>query len=227
MNPSTLSEFLEALGTSHRTRQSRQGLSRITLMLKRLGLAVQPHCPMITVGGTNGKGSTVAALQSLAVHHGYRVGAFTSPHVCQFNERIAIQRVPASDAEIFEAFQKISAAQGDLELSYFDYSFLAARSLFEATPLDLIVWEVGIGGREDAVNVMSSQVSVVTSIAWDHMDILGDSLELIAFQKAGIFRHNCPAIFPNHLPQALEDEDRKSTRLNSSHSDRSRMPSSA
>ncbi len=155
-------------------------------MLSRLGYA--KHCPIITVAGTNGKGSSCHLLADYWRRRGKKVGLFTSPHLMRFNERIQINQQMAGDAEIAAAFQDIKNVQGDLELGYFHQVFLAAMLIFQDAQVDLLVLEVGIGGRLDAVNSVDADYVLITSIALDHTEILGEDREAIGFEKAGILR---------------------------------------
>jgi dihydrofolate synthase/folylpolyglutamate synthase len=155
---------------------------------------------VITVGGTNGKGSTVAFLEALLAADGRRVGSYTSPHLLRYNERVRIAGHEASDAALVDAFERIESARGDLGLTYFEFGTLAALLLFAEAGLDVAVLEVGLGGRLDAVNIVDADCAVVTSIDLDHVDYLGDTREKIGFEKAGIFRGGRPAICADPAP---------------------------
>ncbi len=154
----------------------------------------RPSCPVITVGGTNGKGSTVALLASLLRAAGWRDGSFTSPHLLRYNERISVAGVPATDAELIGAFERIEAARGTTTLTFFEYNTLAALDLFASAQVDVMLLEVGLGGRLDSVNLIDADVAVICSIGLDHRDWLGDSLEDIGREKAGILRAGRPAV---------------------------------
>ena len=167
-------------------------LERIKVVVERLNLDIS--FPIITVGGTNGKGSTCAILESIYKEAGYKVGCYTSPHFLYFNERIKIQADPVSDDLICEAFKKIESARKEISLTYFEYSTIAAMIIFADADLDIAILEVGLGGRLDAVNVFDSDCAIVTSIDLDHMDYLGHTREAIGFEKAGIYRANKIAI---------------------------------
>jgi dihydrofolate synthase/folylpolyglutamate synthase len=169
------------------------GLERVARVLGRTGWRGATQ-PVITVGGTNGKGSCVALLEALLGAGGYRVGAFTSPHLLDYRERIRIDGRWASEASLVAAFERIADAQGDDSLTFFEHNTLAALLVFETAAPDAIVLEVGLGGRLDAVNVVDADVAVVTSVGLDHMDWLGPDVEAIAREKAGIFRGGRPAI---------------------------------
>jgi dihydrofolate synthase/folylpolyglutamate synthase len=170
------------------------GLDRMRRTLQRLQWR-QPACPVITVGGTNGKGSTVALTLEILRAAGYRVGTFTSPHLIRYNERIVIDGREVSDASLVAAFERIDAARGDDTLTFFEFNTLAALLVFDTAGLDAIVLEVGLGGRLDSVNAVDADVAIVTSIALDHTDWLGPDVESIGREKAGIFRAGKPAIF--------------------------------
>lgn len=176
--------------------------SDVERMLKRLSLdTIAPQ--VITVAGTNGKGSVVAILEAIYHAAGYHVGAFTSPHLLRFNERIRIDCKEVGDQEIVEVFQKIEQASGDISLGYFQYAFLAALMLFKRQVLDVVILEVGIGGRYDAVNTVDSDLSVITQISYDHEAILGDQLSDIARQKAGIMRTGKPVVIADRAAQEV------------------------
>ena len=170
------------------------GLERLNRTLQRLGWC-RPRCPVITIGGTNGKGSSVALLSRILKEAGYRVGTFTSPHLLRYNERITLDGAEVSDASLLAAFERIDAVRGSDTLTFFEFNALAAFLVFETAGLDAIVLEVGLGGRLDAVNAIDADVALVTSIALDHCDWLGPDVESIGREKAGIFRAGRPAIF--------------------------------
>lgn len=163
------------------------GLARVAEVASRLG--VQRPAPLVfTVTGTNGKGSTCAALDSLLRRSGRRSGCYTSPHLVHYNERVTIDGQPVDDASLCEAFAAIDQARGDISLTYFEFGTLAALWLFQRARLDAVVLEVGLGGRLDAVNIVDADVAVVTSIGLDHPDYLGDTRDSVGFEKAGILR---------------------------------------
>jgi dihydrofolate synthase / folylpolyglutamate synthase len=179
------------------------GLERVANTLRNLGWQ-RPRCPVITVGGTNGKGSSVALLESLLAQGGYRVGCFTSPHLRSYNERITLAGEQVSDAALMAAFERIDAARGRDSLTFFEFNTLAALLIFESAQLDAIVLEVGLGGRLDAVNVVDADAALVSSIALDHCQWLGTDLDSIGREKAGIFRSGRPAIFGSrHMPASI------------------------
>jgi len=177
--------------------------------------ALNPDClkPLtITVAGTNGKGSCIAFLEAIYRAEGYRVGAYSSPHILKYNERIKIDGKPVSDELICEAFARIESVRGNTSLSYFEFGTLAALDIFRRSGLDVQLLEVGLGGRLDAVNIVDPNVALVTSIGIDHVDWLGATREAIGQEKAGIFRAKTPAIIgdcdpPNSLLQSAIDKD--------------------
>jgi dihydrofolate synthase/folylpolyglutamate synthase len=177
------------------------GLDRIGQVADRLDLR-RLGCPVISVAGTNGKGSTTATLVSICHAAGLRVGSYTSPHLIHFNERICLNGEPVADALIVQALEAVDAAREGISLSYFEFTTLAAFYIFKAAALDVAVLEVGLGGRLDAVNLIDADVAIVTSIGIDHVDWLGDTRELIAVEKAGIFRAGRPAICGDREPPA-------------------------
>jgi dihydrofolate synthase / folylpolyglutamate synthase len=188
----TLDDWLELQQSVH-ARSIDLGLERVAQVAGRLGL-LQPAFRVITVAGTNGKGSTVAHLEALLGAAQVPVGAFTSPHLVRYHERIRIGGHTVDDAALIEAFERIEAARGPTTLTFFEYSTLAALLLFTQANVEAAVLEVGLGGRRDATNVLDADVAVLTSIGMDHRDWLGDSLESIGAEKAGIVRPGRPAI---------------------------------
>lgn len=176
------------------------GLDRIQQVLGALGLSDQFHCPLILVAGTNGKGSVVAMLEAIAIAEGLSVGCYSSPHIRHYNERIRIDGENISDEALCDSFQRIDQARGEVKLTYFEFGTLAAIELFQHEELDLVIMEVGLGGRLDAVNVMQPDVSVITTIDIDHTDWLGEDRESIGREKAGIFRAETPAVCGDKNP---------------------------
>jgi len=174
------------------------GLERVAQVKDKLGIGFD--CPVITVGGTNGKGSTCAMLESILIHAGYRVGLYTSPHLLHFNERARIGAEFVSDAALVGAFEAVEALRGDVSLTYFEFTTLAILHLFAQAGLDAVILEVGLGGRLDAVNVVDADVAIVTSVDIDHTEYLGDTREKIGFEKAGIFRSGRAAICSDPVP---------------------------
>jgi dihydrofolate synthase/folylpolyglutamate synthase len=184
------------------------GLDRLLRVLERLGWQ-RPRIPVITVAGTNGKGSVSAYCTAIMAAAGLRVGAFTSPHLRDYRERIRIHDRLVSAAELVAAFEKIEAARGEVGLTFFEFNTLAALLVFDAAGLDAWVLEIGMGGRLDAVNVVDPDVAVVVSIALDHQEYLGATLEAIAREKAGIFRRGRPAVLGSReMPRIVEETAR-------------------
>jgi dihydrofolate synthase / folylpolyglutamate synthase len=188
----TLDAWLEAQQSVH-PKSIDLGLARITKVARALGVD-KARCPVITVGGTNGKGSVVAHSDALLRAAGFSTGVFTSPHLVRYNERITLNGAEATDAELVSAFERIEAARGETTLTYFEFNALAALLLFADRKVDVAVLEVGLGGRLDAVNMLDADVAVVASIGFDHRDWLGDTLDAIGREKAGIFRAERPAV---------------------------------
>lgn len=220
MSQQTLSKWLSLLETRHPT-EIELGLDRISRVAKQLGflpsgcsgsdprntpdtnissINLSPAGKVITVAGTNGKGSCVAAIDSILRAAGYQVGTYTSPHFIDYNERININGQPVSDEAICAAFERIESARADVSLSYFEFGTLAALIILAEAKLDVAVLEVGLGGRLDAVNVIDPDISIVTSIALDHQDWLGSDLNVIAAEKAAIGREGRPLIYGDEKP---------------------------
>lgn len=180
------------------------GLDRLQRVLTRLDLH-QLNQQIITVGGTNGKGSTVTALSSLLKSQSKSFGLFTSPHIFKFNERININGRLATDAEILQVFSQIDAARDTTALSYFEYALLAALLLFRQNDVDVMLLEVGLGGRLDATNAVDADACVITTVDLDHTAWLGDTIEAIAYEKAGIMRADKPVVFGDiKTPEAIK-----------------------
>lgn len=178
------------------------GLQRVAEVLQQLQLSADYPCPVITIAGTNGKGSSVALVESILSESGLKVGCYTSPHILTYNERIRLQQQPVSDELLCQAFEAIDQARGSLPLTYFEFGTLAALLIFVQQRVDVAVLEVGLGGRLDAVNVIDADVAVITSIDIDHVDWLGPDRESIAREKAGIMRAERPAIIAFDDPPA-------------------------
>ncbi len=193
----SLSQWLVHLESMHPVAID-MGLDRVAAVGERLKLHFD--CPVITVGGTNGKGSTCAMLESMLMQGSYRVGLYTSPHILDFNERARIDGHSASDTVLCDAFAAVEAVRGDISLTYFEFTTLAILKLFADTKLDVVILEVGLGGRLDAVNIIDPDVAIVTSVDLDHQQYLGDTREKIGFEKAGIFRPQRAAICGDPSP---------------------------
>jgi dihydrofolate synthase / folylpolyglutamate synthase len=200
MKHESLADWLSWLEQSH-PREIDLGLGRITQVASRLDL-LSPQALIVTVAGTNGKGSCVATSAEILNAAGYSVGVYTSPHLLHYNERIRINNRLATDGEICEAFAEIYQAceQESVSLTYFEYGTLAAFYLFKQHQVTAMVLEVGLGGRLDAVNILDADIAIITSIDLDHQDWLGDTREKIGFEKAGIMRANRPMICADTNP---------------------------
>ena len=208
MTPTTLADWLAYQEQLH-PRTIDLGLDRLRRVLARLQWQ-PPTCPVITVGGTNGKGSCVALLESILSAGGYRVGTFTSPHLLRYNERIRVASQEISEASLVAAFERIEAARGDVSLTFFEFNTLAALLIFATAGVDAMVLEVGLGGRLDAVNAVDPDVAIVCSVSLDHCDWLGNDVEAIGREKAGIFRARRPALFgAMQMPNSIAAEARR------------------
>jgi len=174
------------------------GLERVAEVFSRLEVRIE--CPVITVGGTNGKGSTCAMLESMLRAAGYRTALYTSPHLVRYNERVRIAGVEAGDEELAEAFAAVEASRKGTPLTYFEFGTLAALWLFSRANVDAAILEVGLGGRLDAINILDADCAVLTSVAIDHVDYLGADREAIGREKAGIFRRGRPAVVADPRP---------------------------
>lgn len=198
-SPDSLAAWLAYIERLH-ARPIDLGLERVRVVAQRLGIRFD--CPVIVVGGTNGKGSTCAMLDAILRAAGYRTGLYTSPHLLHFNERARVVGVEASDAALIEQFAAVEAARGGTTLTYFEFTTLAILRLFAMAKLDAVVLEVGLGGRLDAVNIVDADVAVITSVDLDHMDFLGPTREHIGWEKAHIYRPGRPAICADPQPPA-------------------------
>lgn len=188
----TLNDWLHRLERLH-YKAIDMGLERVSQVAQWLNLLADLPL-IITVGGTNGKGSTVAFLEAILLAHGYRVGAYTSPHLIAFNERVRLDGREVEDAPLIKAFEQIEAVRGDTSLTYFEFTTLAAMLVFRQHKPDVIVLEVGLGGRLDAVNVWDADIAIVASIDLDHQQFLGDTREKIGLEKIGIGRSGKPLV---------------------------------
>ena len=189
--PDTLQGWLAYLETLHPSAIA-LGLERVQQVHARLGIVFK--CPVVTVAGTNGKGSTCAMLASILGCAGFRTGLYTSPHLLRYNERVQVGGAAATDDALVASFAAVERARGDTPLTYFEFGTLAAFVLFAQSRLDALVLEVGLGGRLDAVNVIDADVAVLTRIGIDHVDYLGATREAIGFEKSGIFRAGRTAV---------------------------------
>ena len=198
--PANLAQWLEYIQQLH-PQEIDMGLDRLRQVADRLALG-RPAPVVITITGTNGKGSHVAILDALFRELGYRCASYTSPHLLRFNERISLDGQPASDDAICEALSAVEAARQDTSLSFFEFTTLAAFWLMVRQSLDVAILEVGLGGRLDAVNLIDADVAVISSIGLDHQEWLGDTRDAVAREKAGIFRAGKPAVCADRNPPA-------------------------
>lgn len=179
------------------------GLERVAQVWQQLQPKPAPF-PIITVAGTNGKGSSLAMLEAILQAAGYRTGAYSSPHLLRYNERVRLSGQPVDDAALCAAFERIDRARGAVSLTYFEFGTLAALDIFWRSDVDAVILEVGLGGRLDAVNILDADVALVTTVALDHTQWLGDDVETVAREKAGIYRAHRPAIYGSpHAPVSL------------------------
>lgn len=185
-------------GVAHSNGVIDMGLERVGAVKEKMGL--KPACPVVVVAGTNGKGSVCAFLARIYTEAGFKTGVLTSPHILRYNERIRIDTRPVADEAITAAFERIEAARGDIPLTYFEFNTLAAVDIFCREQVEVMILEVGLGGRLDAVNVFDADVAAVTSVDLDHQAFLGDTVEQVAFEKAGVFRAGKPAVCAQHPP---------------------------
>jgi dihydrofolate synthase/folylpolyglutamate synthase len=205
--PTNLADWLARCERLH-PKEIDMTLARVRLVKERLGLVFS--VPVIAVAGTNGKGSTCAMLEAIALQAGYRVGLYSKPHLVHFEERCRINGQMVDGAALLPHFEAVERARGDVSLTYFEFTLLAIARLLIETPLDLVILEVGMGGRLDAVNAFDADCAIITSIAIDHAEYLGADRETIAIEKAGIMRAGQPAIVSDPMaPQSLSDQARE------------------
>ena len=197
MTRRSLDDWLDYISAQHPATIA-LGLERVREAAERMGMA---RCPVvITVGGTNGKGSTCAMLEKILLESGYRVGLYTSPHLLRYNERVRLQGEDVSDDLLVESFERVEAARGTTPLTYFEFGTLGALDIFGRANLDVAILEVGLGGRLDAVNIVDADVACVVSVDLDHQAFLGNDRESIGYEKAGIYRAGRAAIFGDTNP---------------------------
>ncbi len=214
MDHRSLDDWLSWLEVQHSC-EIDLGLSRISIIKRRMGFSLggDPACLVITIAGTNGKGSSGALLESILVNAGLKVGLYSSPHLIKYNERIRINKIPVDEELICKSFLRINESMveenaarlvdGDCEpisLSYFEFGTLAALDIFSKSALDVVILEVGLGGRLDAVNIIDTDCALITSVSVDHQDWLGNTREEIGYEKAGIVRANIPVVFGEEAP---------------------------
>ncbi|CAH8218874.1 bifunctional tetrahydrofolate synthase/dihydrofolate synthase [Vibrio aestuarianus] len=197
---SSLAVWLDYLANIH-TSAIDLGLDRVQAVAQKANLT-KPAPTVITVAGTNGKGSTCAIMEAILLDAGYRVGVYSSPHLIRYNERVRINGLELSDEKHAQSFSSIEEQRGEISLSLFEFGTLAALRLFQTEKVDVVLLEVGLGGRLDATNVVDHDVSVITSLAIDHVDWLGDDINVIGYEKAGIYRSGKPAICGQPKPPA-------------------------
>jgi dihydrofolate synthase / folylpolyglutamate synthase len=203
----TLAEWLEYCEKLH-AKPIDMGLERVREVAKRMDIRFD--CPVITVAGTNGKGSTCAMAESILSQAGYKTGVFTSPHLVHFEERLRIAEIPVKAAELIASFARVDAARSsngttevpEISLTYFEFTTLALLDVMVNAELDVAILEVGLGGRLDAVNIIDADCAIITSIDLDHMEFLGDTREKIGFEKAGIMRAGKHAVVSDPMPPA-------------------------
>ena len=193
-----LAAWLERLETFHPA-DIELGLDRVSAVAASLDCLGLPGT-VVTVAGTNGKGSTVAALESLALLAGKRVASYTSPHLLSYNERVRIDSVAVTDATLVDAFERVEAARAGVPLTYFEFGTLAALLIFKQAAVELVILEVGLGGRLDAVNIIDPDLAIITSISRDHQSWLGEDREAIGREKAGILRPGIPVVIADPDP---------------------------
>lgn len=202
MRYQTLNDWLRWQETLHPS-QIELGLERVLQVFQHLHPQPPPF-KLITVAGTNGKGSSVAMLEAIYLAAGYRVGSYTSPHLLRYNERIRLDGEEVLDEQLVQSFARIDKARDDVSLTYFEFGTLAALDIFYQQQPDIVILEIGLGGRLDAVNIVDADVSLVTNVALDHIDWLGEGREQIAREKAGIYRTGRPGIFnQSDVPASL------------------------
>ena len=197
---SSLEMWLDYLSNIH-TSAIALGLDRVQAVASKANLT-KPAKHVITVAGTNGKGSTCALMEAILLDAGYSVGVYSSPHLIRYNERVRINGQDLSDEKMVQSFDFIEKERGEISLSFFEYGTLAALRAFQTEAVDVVLLEVGLGGRLDATNIVDHDVSVITSLAVDHVDWLGDDINVIGFEKAGIYRSGKPAICGQPKPPA-------------------------
>lgn len=194
----SLDEWLNLLENRHQ-QEIQLGLTRVKMVADRLSLCAL-DCVVITVAGTNGKGSTVAALEAIYHAAGFNVGKYTSPHLLAFNERICVNQQPISDESLCHAFSILEQRRDDIHLTYFEMTTLAALYYFKQCALDIVILEVGMGGRLDATNIIDADLAIITTVDLDHQEHLGHTIDAIGYEKAGILRANQPFIYADNRP---------------------------
>ena len=212
MTGRSLAAWLEYIDRQH-PQPIALGLDRVADVFSSLNINIA--CPVIAVGGTNGKGSTCAMLEAVLSCAGYRTGLYTSPHLLRYNERVRIGGREVGDEALMEAFAAVESARGTVPLTYFEFGTLAAFFIFSKENLEAVILEVGLGGRLDAVNIVDADCAVLTSVGIDHVEFLGHSREAIGREKAGIFRSGMPSVVADPSPpdSVLKESQRIGSRL--------------
>ena len=202
----SLDEWLEYISETHPS-EIEMGLDRIRRVFGKMTALENTHAPkpkqVVVVSGTNGKGSTISLIEAGLISMGLSVGSYTSPHIRKYNERVKINAQPVSDVALVDSFKRVESARADVPLTYFEFGTLVAFDVLFNRDLDVLILEIGLGGRLDAVNIVDADLSIITSVALDHTDWLGTSLEGIGFEKAGILRSNGLAILGENLPDSV------------------------
>ena len=198
MRFNNLQDWLQWIESCHPS-EIELGLERMGQVYHRLNCNFS-KTKVITIAGTNGKGSCVAVLEHLLNEYGYSVGCYTSPHFIRYNERVRVNRCEIDDESLVQSFENIDQLRGEIPLTYFEYGTLAALDIFSARQLDVVILEVGLGGRLDASNIVDADIAVVTNIDIDHVDWLGSDIEVIGKEKSGIFRPNKIAVCGDPSP---------------------------
>ena len=202
----TLNEWLEYISETHPS-EIEMGLDRIRRVFGKMAASEHVNSlkpkQIVVVSGTNGKGSTIALIEAGLISMGVSVGSYTSPHIRKYNERVKVNARPVSDLTLVDSFRRVESARADVPLTYFEFGTLAAFDVLFNRELDVLILEIGLGGRLDAVNIIDADLSIITSVALDHTDWLGTSLDGIGFEKAGILRSNGQAILGENLPGSV------------------------
>jgi dihydrofolate synthase/folylpolyglutamate synthase len=203
MTKRTLSDWLDYISATHPA-DIEMGLERVQRVYSSLNLGVGKR-RVVLIAGTNGKGSTIAMIEASLQALGYRVGTYTSPHILEYNERVRIQGSPVSDQQLIDAFERVDACRADTPLTYFEFGTLAAFDILLSASLDVLLLEIGLGGRLDAVNVIEPDLSIITAIGLDHTEWLGNTLDQIGFEKAGILRPGKLFIAGETMPASVRE----------------------
>ena len=206
MTARSLSQWLDYISSTHPS-EIEMGLDRVKSVFLKLP-ANHSQAKIVLVAGTNGKGSTIAMLEASLLVLGYKVGAYTSPHILAYNERIRVNAIDVIDSELISAFEAVELARETTALTYFEYGTLAALDILLAKDLDVILLEIGLGGRLDAVNIVDPDLCIITSVALDHTDWLGDTVEQIGSEKAGILRQKSLFIGGEQLPDSVHEKSK-------------------